>query len=94
MFLLPKSGGMGSSTPQEGGTTDEEYYRQPEQMPNKDLKPTAKKRIVFIMQTSKGINMTNHGCNPWKYSKNLIHKLTKTCVKHYQKTPFLMLKKA
>ena len=42
--ILPKSGGMGSSTPQEGGTTDEEYYRQPEQMFNKDLKQTAKKK--------------------------------------------------
>jgi hypothetical protein len=33
--FLPKSGGMGSSTPQEGGTTDEEYYKQHEQMPTK-----------------------------------------------------------
>jgi hypothetical protein len=39
-----KSGGMGSSTPQERGTTDEEYYRQPEQMPNKELKPIAKNK--------------------------------------------------
>ena len=27
--LLLKGAGMGSSTPQEGGTTDEEYYGQP-----------------------------------------------------------------
>ncbi len=67
--FLPKSGGMGSSTPQEGGTTDEEYYKQPEQMPNKDLKPTASKRIVFITTNPKEpvpiffgrFNMSNHG---------------------------------
>jgi hypothetical protein len=42
--MLMKSGGMGSSTPQEGGTTDEEYYGQPEPMPNKELKPIAKRK--------------------------------------------------
>jgi hypothetical protein len=54
MFLLPKSSVMGSSTPQEGGPTDEEYYKQPEQMPNKDLKMTAQKRIVFVTTNPKG----------------------------------------
>jgi hypothetical protein len=46
--MLMKSGGMGSSTPQEGGTTDEEYYGQPEQMLNKDLKSTAKMPLKFF----------------------------------------------
>jgi alkylation response protein AidB-like acyl-CoA dehydrogenase len=36
---------MGSSTPQEGGTTDEEYYRQPLQMPNKVSPFTAPKPL-------------------------------------------------
>ncbi len=26
---MPKGAGMGSSSPQEGGTTDEDYYGQP-----------------------------------------------------------------
>jgi hypothetical protein len=29
----PKGWRMGSSSPQEGGTTDEDYYGQPQQMP-------------------------------------------------------------
>ncbi len=39
---LLKSGRMESSTPQEGGTTDEEYYGQPEKMLPKVLLLTAK----------------------------------------------------
>jgi hypothetical protein len=34
---------MGSSSPQEGGTTDEDYYGQPHQMFNRVMKPTAPK---------------------------------------------------
>jgi hypothetical protein len=34
---------MGSSSPQAGGTTDEDYYGQPQQMPIKALQPTAPK---------------------------------------------------
>jgi hypothetical protein len=34
---------MGSSSPQEGGTTDEDYYGQPQQMFNSVMKPTAPK---------------------------------------------------
>ena len=33
--------GMESSTPQEGGTTDEEYYGQPLPMLNKEIKLAA-----------------------------------------------------
>jgi hypothetical protein len=36
--------GMGSSTPQEGRRTDEEYYGQPELMLNKALKDDSHKR--------------------------------------------------
>ena len=43
---MPKGCRMGSSTPQEGGTTDEEYYGQPLQMLNKDIKLTAIKIIT------------------------------------------------
>jgi hypothetical protein len=34
---------MGSSSPQDGGTTDEDYYGQPQQMLIKALQPTAPK---------------------------------------------------
>jgi hypothetical protein len=45
---------MGSSSPQEGGTTDEDYYGQPQQMLNKDLKPTAPqpKNLTQKLQSS------------------------------------------
>jgi hypothetical protein len=36
---------MGSSSPQEGGTTDEDYYGQPQQMSIEALQPTAPKEI-------------------------------------------------
>jgi hypothetical protein len=36
---------MESSNPQEGGTTDEDYYEQPQQLLTKDLKLTAPKQI-------------------------------------------------
>jgi hypothetical protein len=42
--ILLKGWRMGSSTPQEGGTTDEEYYGQPQQMLNKVMWLKAKKK--------------------------------------------------
>jgi hypothetical protein len=42
--MLPKGWRMGSSTPQEGGMTDEEYYGQPQQMLNKVMLLKAPKR--------------------------------------------------
>jgi hypothetical protein len=44
---------MGSSSPQEGGTTDEDYYGQPHQMPNKALQPTAPKQKNTFLNSSK-----------------------------------------
>ncbi len=52
---MPKGWRMGSSTPQEGGTTDEEYYGQPQQMFNIDLKLTAlKKKTQSPLNPPKG----------------------------------------
>jgi hypothetical protein len=51
--MLPKSVGVGSSTPQEGGTTDEEYYGQPEPIPIKDLKSTAQKEMKYNPNSDK-----------------------------------------
>jgi hypothetical protein len=41
---------MGSSTPQEGGTTNEEYYGQPQQMFKKDFQLTAQNIFFFFLQ--------------------------------------------
>jgi hypothetical protein len=46
--MLPKGWRMGSSTPQEGGTTDEEYYGQPQQMLNGVVWFTAPKKAPSI----------------------------------------------
>jgi hypothetical protein len=44
--ILLKGWRMGSSTPQEGGTTDEEYYGQPQQMLNKVMWLKAPKKTL------------------------------------------------
>jgi hypothetical protein len=43
---------MGSSSPQEGGTTDEDYYGQPQQMFNSVMKLTAPKEKKLPPQFS------------------------------------------
>jgi hypothetical protein len=42
-FSLSNGWRMGCSSPQEGGTTDEDYYVEPHQMFNSVMKPTAPK---------------------------------------------------